>query len=60
MVAVVVAAVAGGEQETWAAQAEVAKSKEMLEEALQSYQSKGKALLLLRDGTQPARVGGVG
>lgn len=38
------------------AQEEVSKNKDLLKEALQSYEAKARALLLLPNGTQPARV----
>lgn len=38
------------------AQEEVSRSRELLKEALQSYEGKARALLLLPNGTQPARV----
>ena len=38
------------------AQEEVSKNREALKEALQSYEDKARALLLLPNGSQPARV----
>lgn len=41
------------------AQEEVSKNRDLLKDALQSYEAKARALLLLPNGTQPARVRGV-
>lgn len=43
-------------QEGWTVQEEAVRHKEMLEEALEAYKTKAKALLLIPNGSQPAKV----